>query len=223
MKKLIKCVCIFALIFINVYMHLFSYNNTLMDILIILFTSLFCFISGKESYKDTFNTIKYIIIYIFWNMNYLVFVRHFSSLDGIINTLLLKTVFIDILAVLAFSNILLIICNRKKFINIILSFIFLILFIFLKNNIFIYTSFFLIGNTLSIKDIIGIKTNIFKIIDYVNIGILISHRLVLFLLIDSKVISSSISDFIGALVLIYVIGIAISYYIKVIPIVRDII
>ena len=223
MKKLIKCVCIFALIFINVYMHLFSYNNTLMDILIILFTSLFCFISGKESYKDTFNTIKYIIIYIFWNMNYLVFVRHFSSLDGIINTLLLKTVFIDILAVLAISNILLLICNRKKFINIILSFILLILFIFLKNNIFIYTSFFLIGNTLSIKDIIGIKTNIFKIIDYVNIGILISHRLILFLLIDSKVISSSISDFIGAIVLIYVIGIAISYYIKVIPIVRDII
>ena len=92
-----------------------------------------------------------------------------------------------------------------------------------KNNIFIYISFFLIGNTLSIKDLIGIRTNIFKIIDYVNIGILISHRLVLFLLIDSKVISSSISDFIGALVLIYVIGIAISYYIKVIPIVRDII
>ena len=223
MKKLIKCICIFALIFINVYIHLFSFNKTFIDILLITFTSIYCLFSGKESFPYKEDTFRYIFIYIFWNMNYLAFIKHLSSLDSLINTLLFKNVFIDILAVLAISNILLLIIKQKRILNIIFSCIFIILFIFLKNYIFIYVSIFLIGNILKIKDLFSVRTNIFKIIDYTSIGILIIHKLLLFLLIDSKVISSNISDFIGSIVLIYVIGFTLSYYIKQFPIIRNII
>ena len=223
MKKLIKCICIFALIFINVYIHLFSFNKTLIDILLITFNSIYCLFSGRESFPYKEDTFRYIFIYIFWNMNYLVFIKHLSSLDSLINTLLFKNVFIDILAVLAISNILLLIIKQKRILNIIFSCIFIILFIFLKNYIFIYVSIFLIGNILKLKDLFSVRTNIFKIIDYTSIGILIVHKLLLFLLIDSKVISSNISDFIGSIVLIYVIGFTLSYYIKQFPIIRNII
>ena len=215
--------CILALISINVYIHLFSYNELLINNLIIFFTLIFCLLLGKDSYPYKLNTIKYIIMYIFWNMNYLVFIKHLNTLDSIINTLLLKNVFIDILAVLAIGNILLLISKTHNYLKIIISCIFIILYIIFKNNIFIYTSIFLIGNILNLKDMMYIKTNIFKIIDYSNIGILIFHYIILFILLESKIINPSISDFIGTIVLIYVIGISLSTYIKIFPIIGEII
>ena len=223
MKKIIKCVCILALISINVYIHLFSYNELLINNLIIIFSLIFCLLLGKESYPYKSNTFKYIIIYIFWNMNYLVFIRHLSTLDSFINTLLLKNVFIDILAVLALGNILLLFTKTNNYLKIILSFIMIIMYLLLKNNIFIYTSIFLVGNVLKLKDIIDIKTNIFNIIDSYNIGIFIIHYIVLFLLLNSRLINPNLSDYIATIVLIYVIGIPLSAYIKVFPIISEII
>lgn len=223
MKKLIKCLCILALITINVYIHLFSYNELLINNLIILFTLIFCLLLGRDSYSYKKHTIKYVIMYIFWNMNYLVFIKHLNTIDSLINTLLFKNVFIDILAVLAISNIILLITKTNRISKLIISCGFILLYILLKNNIFIYTSILLIGNILPIKDVIPIRTNIFKTIDYLNIGILIIHYAVLFLLLNSQLIHSNISDFIGTIVLIYVIGISTSYYIKVFPIIGEII
>ena len=223
MKKIIKCICIFALICINVYTYLFSYNEFITNNLILLFTLIFCILFGNESYKSYTSTLKYIIAYIFWNMNYLVFIKHINTLNSFIDTLLFKNVFIDILAILAIGNIILVIINNKKILNIIFTILFIILFIILKNNIFIYIVAFLIGNIIKLKDSINIKTNIFKIIDYSNIGILVFHYIILFLLIKGNIIHPNISDYIGTIVLIYIVGISTSYYLKLFPIIRNII
>ena len=223
MKKIIKCLCILALIAINVYIHLYDYNELLVNNLILSFTLIFCLLLGKDSFAYRPDAIKYILIYIFWNMNYLVLIKHFSSLDGIINTLLFKNVAIDILAVLAIGNILLLIINHRQILNIIFSIIFLILFIIFKNTIFIYVTVFLIGNILKIKDLFAVRGNIFKTIDYLSVGILIFHKIALYLLINSNIIKSTTSDFIGTIVLTYIVGIVISYYIKAYPIIREII
>ena len=223
MTKLIKCVCILLIISINVYIHLFSYNDILINLLITTLSLIFCFLLGKESYPYKTYTFKYLIIYIFWNMNYLVFIKHLNTLDGIVNTFLFKNVFIDILAVLALSNIILLITKNNNYLKLILSIIFIILYIILKNNIFIYVSIFLIGNILKLKDTISIKTNIFKYLDSLNIGILIFHYLILLILLSNQLIHPNISDYIGTIVLIYVIGISTSIYIKLFPIIGEII
>lgn len=223
MKKIIKFLCIFALIFINVYIHMFPYNKSLVDILIIIFTSIFCLLLGRESYCYKHDMIKYIVIYIFWNMNYLFFVKHLSTLDCFINTLLFKNVFIDILAVLAIGNILLYIFKLNKNLNILFSIIFIILYIIFNINVFIYVSIFLIGNILKLKDLIGVKGNFFKIMDNLNIGILILHKLVLYLVLNSNFITPTISNFIGTIVLIYVVCTAITFYVKAYPLIGDII
>lgn len=222
MNKLIRIFSILVLIFISVFSSLYSYNSFLINILIIVFSSLFCFFTGRDMDSNDFS-FKYIILYIFWNMNYLVFIKHLGTLNSFINTFLLKDVYIDLLATLAIVNIILLILKDKKLIKLIMSILFLICSIIFKNNIFLYVFITLIGNLCTFKSLFKIYNPIITTLDYLDISILILHRIFLFLLIDNKVISSNISDLLGTIVLIYVFGFCISYYLKIFPVIRKLI
>lgn len=223
MNKLFKVLSILTLIFISVFTNLFNYNKDIIKILTIIFTCIFCFFTGRTSYNDKRIRNKYIIIYLIWNMSYLTFTNSLKDINNIINTLLLKEVYLDILPTLAISYIILSITKNNKIYKYISIILLGTLFIIFNNYIFLYSLIFMIGSITTFK-LKNINNKILDLIDYTNIGIYILHKILLYLLINLNIISfNSISDLIGSVVFIYVIGFIISYYLKMWPLIRNII
>ena len=214
MNKLIRMLCLFSLICISVYTSLFRYNDVLINNLIIFITLTYSFFIGTESNPSKKSAIRYSIIYIFWNMNYLIFIKGISTLDGFISTLLLNNIYLDVLAVLAIGNIVILITKKNKYLNLILSIIALIAFILLKNYIFAYISIFLIGNILEFKNTSKNTNNFIDTFSSVHLSIYIIHKIFIYALLEMNLITASISDLIGTVVLIYVLGFCFCYYIK---------
>lgn len=223
MNKLFKVLSILTLIFISVFTNLFDYDKDIIKILTIIFTCIFCFFTGRTSYNDKKIRNKYILIYLIWNMSYLTFTNSLKDINNIINTLLLKEVYLDILPTLAISYIILSITKNNKIYKYISVILLGILFIIFNNYIFLYSLVFIIGNITTFK-LKNINNRLLNLIDYTNIGIYILHKILLYLLINLNIISfNSISDLIGSVVFIYVIGFIISYYLKMWPLIRNII
>ena len=214
MNKLIRMLCIFSLICISVYTSVFKYNDLLINNLIVFITLVYSFFIGTVSNCGKKNMIRYIIIYIFWNMNYLVFIKHINTTDSFISTLLLNNIYLDILAVLAVGNILLFITKKNKYLKLIFAIISMIGFMLLKNYIFTYISIFLIGNILKFKNVSKNTNNFINTFASLHLSIYIIHKIFIYLLVENKIITASITDLIGTIVLIYILGFCFCYYIK---------
>lgn len=223
MSKLFRTLSILALIFISVFTNLFNYNKNIVNILIILTTCIFCFFKGKDAYDDKSIRNKYIILYLIWNMSYLTFNNSFKDINNIIDTILLKRVYLDILPTLAISYIILSISKNKNIYKYIFILLLITLFIIFKNYIYLYSAIFIIGNLCTFK-LKKINSKVLNLLDYTNIGIYILHKILLYILLTTKIISyGSISDLFGTIIFIYVIGFIICYYLKLWPIIRNII
>lgn len=226
MNNILKTISILVLVIITLLSALFNINNYLILALEIVFSSIFIFYIGKESNKKK-GFIKFFIIFLFWNITYFVikngiFISNDKLLDIIVNSILLKNIYLNILPAIAFGYLLNIFTFKKKYINIVFQIILIILAIYLKNIIFLLCAVFLFGRLFKNKNII--HTSFFDFFNNINFTTYILHKFILELLMFLNIIkTNSISDFFGSLIIIYIISLIFRYFMIYLPIIKNLI
>lgn len=226
MNNILKTISIFGLIIITLTSTLFNINNYVTLVLEIIFSSIFMFYIGKESNGQK-GFIKFLIIFLFWNITYFVikngiFISNDKLLDIIIDSILLKNVYLSILPAIAYGYLLDIFTFGRKPVSIIFQIILVVLSIYLKNIIFLLCAVFLFGKSFKNKNII--HTSFFDFFNNFNFSIYILHKFILELLIYLNITKlNSISDLFGSLVIIYIISLIFGYYAIHLPIIKNLI
>lgn len=188
----------------------------------IIFSSIYAFINTKEQ-NGKYVFIRYIFMYFIWNMTYLT-ITNINDIDNIKSTILFKNVYIDLLASNFISYTILYFTKNNKIINIIFSLIFIIISIYLKNPIYLYVSITIISKITKDIKFKSINNKFLDIINNYSLGIYIFHIFLLKIILKLNIINyNNISDLIGSIIFIYIIGIIISYYFKILPILRKLI
>lgn len=229
MNNILKTISILGIIIITLVNTLFEINNEITFILEIVFSSIFLFFLGIESSnKNKKEFIRYLIIFLIWNTTYFVikdgiFISNSKVLSILLDSILLKKVYLNILPAVTLGYLISIFTNNKKFISIIFQIVLVSLSIFFKNVILLLCSVFLFGRLLNYKNKSTININLFNFFNKYNFIIYILHKFILDLLIYLNIVKyHSISDLFGSLIIIYIIGLIIGYYFIVFPIINKI-
>lgn len=223
MNNLIKVLSIFFLIFISLFIRTFNHNEFIFNIFITALSAIYIFFKANNINNERHYVTKYILIYFIWNMTYLSIKHSLNDFNNLIDTLLLKNVYLDILPSLALICIFIKISNNKKYLNVIFSLVFLILFIFTKNNIFLYSAIGITSNIINLS-LKYINNKFLNTISEYNLGIYIFHKEFIRILLAFELLKyNNFIDLIGCLILIYMLCTIMCYFIKRIPIIRNII
>lgn len=231
MRNTLKSLSIFMIVSTYFCSILFDIN---INIITIIFTSLYIFIEGSTIIKYNSKIwlknyiLKFTIMLLFWNITYLVinngiFINNSDLLDIIKNTILLKNIHFDLLESLLICYLFIPFINKKKLL-IIIEIILLPSFILFKNSMILYIFIFIIGMLLNNIKYKKSNNTIVNVLNKYNISIYIFHKFIIDILIYSNIISiNNIPDLIGSLVLTYIIGIIIGIYMNFLPFIRKLI
>lgn len=228
MNNIFKTISIFAVVLITIISTLLKINNHIIFILNIIFSSIFLFYIGRESKKQN-GFLKYMIIFLFWNITYYVIkngviISNDKLLDILKNSVLLKDVFLNILPAIAYGYFLSIFTKDTKSISIVFQIILVGLSIYFNNEIFFLCAVFLFGRLFNNKKKLDIDNNFFDFFNNFNFTIYVFHKFILDLLIYFNIAKyGSISDVFGSLVIIYIISLIIGYYLIHLPIIKNLI
>lgn len=230
MNKVLRILIILFLISIDSLIIKPYVNIDIIKYIKIILISVFVFLDGNEcrSFKNEYllEILKLFIIYLFWNISYIViskgiFINNSEFNKIIIDTILLKNVIFDLFVSLFICNIFKIILKKKKIIPAIET-ILIILFIFLRSEYLIYVFIFNLG--LNVKRI-RFKTINYSLINLINesyVAIIIVNKFLLYFFTQIHFINN-IYDVLGIIFLSYLLGTIIKLYFRYIPIVRKLI